>query len=278
MKKIFAMILCLFVVFTVFSACGSNETNDGADTSELTGEVQQNKFANGELAEIKEAGKLLIGMTERPPMNYKDESGEWIGFDTELAKAYAKELGVEAEFVVIDWNNKYIDLESGAIDCIWNGLTLTEEGKANSLISDPYAKDAQVVVMANAKLADYPDVDSMIELSFAVVDGSVGSEAAQAFGYNVASTVNDPQAALSEVASGSVDACIIDIASAVSLTGDDTEYAEYGYEVELSPEEYVVAFRKDSNLTADFNAFIAKALKDGTLDTIAEKYQLTPAK
>lgn len=272
MKRVLVFLLCIVMVFTIFSSCGSEEE---VDTSDETKESQQDDI-EGELLKIKEADKLFVGMTERPTMNFKDENGELTGFDTELAKLYADKLGVEAEFVIIDWNNKYEALESGTIDCIWNGLTATDEVKENTLISEPYAKDAQVIVMPKDKLADYPDVDSVLELSFAVVDGSVASEAAMAFGFNVVSAVQDQETALSKVALGSVDACIIDIATAIKLTTVGSEYAEYGYTVELSPEEYVVAFRKDSNLADDFNAFIKIDEVKDSLNKLAEKYQLSP--
>ena len=256
MKKFLAFILCAVMVFAM-TACQS---------------------ADGDLAAVKDAGKLVVGMTDYAPMNYKDENGEWTGFDTEFAQAYAEKLGVEVEFIIIDWDNKYTELEAKSIDCIWNGMTITEEGKLNASISDPYVKNAQVVVMANDKLADYADTAAMKDLNFAVENGSAGAQVAEAEGFANVVAVLDQASALLEVASGSADACIIDITTANAMTGEGTSYADYGYAVELSTEEYGVAFRKDSDMTADFNAFMAKAMTDGTLDALAEKYELTLVK
>ncbi len=277
MKKFLALIICALMVFTLI-ACQApvDDTNVPADTDEALNDSAD--AVAGDLATVKDNGKLVVGMTDYAPMNYKDDNGEWTGFDTEFAEAYAAKLGVEVEFIIIDWDNKYTELEAKSIDCIWNGMTITEEGKLNASISDPYVKNAQVVVMANDKLADYADTAAMADLSFAVENGSAGADAATEAGFEDVIAVQDQAAALLEVASGSVDACIIDITMANAMTGEGTSYADYGYTVELSAEEYGVAFRKDSDMTADFNAFMAEAMTDGTLDALAEKYELTLVK
>ena len=94
---------------------------------------------------------LKVGITEYEPMNYKDADGNWTGFDTEFALAVAEELGMEVEFIVIDWDNKILEVNSGAIDCVWNGMTLTEEVLAGMDCTDPYIKNAQVVVLPAAE-------------------------------------------------------------------------------------------------------------------------------
>ncbi len=270
MKKFLAFILCAMMVFTMF-ACQA----PAVDTPVDTGDVAE---PAGDVAAVKAAGKLVVGMTDYAPMNYKDDNGEWTGFDTEFAQAYAKTLGVDVEFIVIDWDNKYTELEAKSIDCIWNGMTITEEGKLNASISNPYVKNAQVVVMANDKLADYATSNDMLDLNFAVENGSAGADAAELAGFKNVIAVQDQAAALLEVAAGSVDACIIDITMANAMTGEGTSYADYGYVMELSAEEYGVAFRKGSDMTADFNAFMATAMTDGTLDDLAAKYELTLVK
>ena len=272
MKKFLALLICAMMVFTMFACQQATPVDDSADTNDAADAV------TGDVATVKDAGKLVVGMTDYAPMNYKDDNGEWTGFDTEFAEAYAAKLGVDVEFIIIDWDNKYTELEAKSIDCIWNGMTITEEGKLNASISNPYVKNAQVVVMANDKVADYADTASMADLSFAVENGSAGADAATEAGFEDVIAVQDQAAALLEVASGSVDACIIDITMANAMTGEGTSYADYGYSVELSAEEYGVAFRKNSDMTADFNAFMAEAMADGTLDALAEKYELTLVK
>ena len=177
--------------------------------------------------------------------------------------------------VVIDWDNKYTELDAKSIDCIWNGMTITDEGKLNASITDPYVHNAQVVVMAKDKLAQYPDAASMKDLKFAVENGSAGAEVAAEEGFENVTPVLDQSTALMEVSSGSADACIIDITMANSMTGEGTSYANYGYQVQLREEEYGIACRKGSDLVAEINKITDELMADGTMDQIAEKYQLT---
>ena len=125
---------------------------------------------------ITENGKMVIGMTIYEPMNY-EENGELTGFDTEFAKAVCEKLGVEAEFVEIDWDNKFPELASKSIDCIWNGMTITDEVKLNADVSKAYVKNAQVVVMNKEKAADYQTVESLADVKFAAEAGSAGEAA-----------------------------------------------------------------------------------------------------
>ena len=261
MKKIIALALALILTLTCFAACGAKKP--AADT---------------DLAKIKANGKIIVGITEYAPMDFKDENGNWTGFDAEFAQLFAKELGVECEFYVIaDWGKKFLELETNMIDAVWNGMTITEEALLNASVSNPYVINAQVVVMKADKLADYPDAESMKDLAFAVENGSAGQDAAVAIGAENLFAVQGQAAALMEVAAGTSDACVIDITMANAMTGEGTSYADLGYAVSLTSEEYGVAFRKDSDLTAQFNAFMAKLRQDGTLQALADKYSLTLA-
>ena len=233
--------------------------------------------ADGDIAAGKDAGKLVVGITEYEPMDYLDDNGEWTGFDAEFARAVAAELGVEAEFIVIDWDNKFFELESGAIDCGWNGMTITQEALANASVSDPYVINAQVVVMDKSKLADYTDAASLTDLVFAAEAGSAGEAAIKDAGIANCTSVLTQADALLEVASGSADACVIDITMANAMTGEGTSYAELGYSIQLTSEEYGIAFRKDSDLTAKVNELMAAMKADGTLPGLAVKYNLSLA-
>ncbi|MBE6573220.1 MAG: transporter substrate-binding domain-containing protein [Ruminococcaceae bacterium] len=298
MKKFLALMLCAFMMLTMFAACGTKDTADSADKKENKAEdlisatetdepkeTEANEDENAEdevaviedVAAVKEAGQLIVGITEYEPMNYLDENGEWTGFDTEFAQAFCETLGVEANFVVIDWDNKYTELEAGTIDCIWNGMTITEEGMLNASISAPYVKNAQVVVMADDVVEDYADAESMADLTFAVESGSAGATVAADNGFNVVEVL-DQATALYEVSSGSCDACVIDITMANAMTADGASYEDYGYVVELSTEEYGVAFRKGSDLTETFNNAFVDMMNDGTLDALAAEYELTLVK
>ena len=255
MKKLFAMMMAMVLTLTCFAACGAG----GSD-----------------LENIQKKGKIVIGITDYAPMDYKDANGQWTGFDAEFAKLFAEELGVTCEFYVIaDWSKKFMELDTKQIDAVWNGMTITEEALLNASVSDPYVVNAQVVVMKADKLANYPDAESMKNLKFAVENGSAGQKAAVAAGINNIVAVQDQGAALMEVAAGTSDACVIDITMANAMTGEGTSYASLGYAVSLTSEEYGVAFRKDSDLTEKFNAFMDKLLADGTLQALAAKYELT---
>ncbi len=224
----------------------------------------------------KEAdNKLVIGITEYKPMNYK-ENGEWTGFDTEFALAVGKELGLEVEFKVIDWNSKWTALSSDKIDCVWNGMTITDEAEKNASVTDAYIINKQVVVMKSDKVSEYADAEAMKELEFAVESGSSGQEVAKAeeFNYTEYSAMSD---ALLAVSTGKADACIIDATMAASMTGEGTDYAELAVGIALKDEEYGIAFRKDSDLTNKVNKIIKEMKEDGSLQKLADKYKLTIA-
>lgn len=168
---------------------------------------------------VKGNGKLIIGITDYEPMNYRDKNGEWTGFDTEFALKVCEKLGVEAEFVEIDWDNKFLALESKTIDCIWNGMTISDEVLKNTSCTKAYVKNAQVVVMDKDKIAEYTTPGDMKDLSFAVEAGSAGAAAAKENGFENIVEAGAQTDALLEVASGSCDACIIDLTMANAMLG-----------------------------------------------------------
>lgn len=251
MKKVICMIIALTMVFTL-CACGGKAA------------------AKSDLEYIKGKGSLVVGITDFAPMDYQ-ENGEWIGFDADMAKAFAESLGVKAEFIEIDWDNKVLELNNKSIDCVWNGMTLTDEVTKTMSCGDAYCNNAQVVVVAAAVADRYQDVDSLKSLAFAVENGSAGMEAADENGLSY--TAVDTQAkALMEVASGTSDACIIDLLMAGAMIGEGTSYPELTYTVKLTTEEYGVGFRLDGDMAKAYNDFYAKAFADGTVLEIAKVY------
>ena len=226
---------------------------------------------DSDLAYIQEKGVLVVGITDFAPMDYKDDKGEWIGFDADLAALYAEEIGVAVEFQEIDWDNKILELNGKTVDCIWNGMTLTPEVDEAMECTVTYALNAQVVVMNAEKLAEYPDAESMKDLSFAVEAGSAGEEVAEEAGFNI-NSVQSQAAALMEVAAGTSDACVIDKTMADAMTGEGTSYADLGYELALSSEEYVVGFRKGSDAVAILDELFTGWIEDGTLAELSGKY------
>ena len=272
MKKVLSVFLAALMMISVvslFAAC----SKDTAD-KDTTG-ASDAAAAESDLAYVQDKGTLVVGITEYEPMNYMDENGEWTGFDTEFARAVGEKLGVNVEFVEINWDYKYNELDSKSIDCIWNGMTITDEGKEAASISDPYAENAQVVVMKQDQLANYTDVESLKDLTIAVEGGSAGEKAAAAAGLTNTVVSNTQALALTEVSSGSCDACIIDLTMANSMTGEGTSNANLGFELKLEAEEYGIAFRKNSDLTAKVNEIIDELMSDGTLDALAEKYEIS---
>ncbi len=257
MKKLFALLLALSTL-VLCSACGKKSESD--------------------TDYIQKKGTLVVGVTSYEPMDYQDASGNWTGFDAEFAQAVAQKLGVEAQFIEIDWDNKFFELDSKAIDCIWNGMTITEEVKRNTSVSDPYVKNAQVVVMPKDTAAGYDAVELLQGLNFAVEAGSAGEAAVKELTGVTCTSVQSQASALMETAAGTADACVIDITMANAMTGPGTGYENLVIAMELSSEEYGIGFRKDSDLTAKVNGIMKDLMADGTLDALAAKYSLTLVK
>lgn len=259
MKKMIALVLSLVAVLALFAGCSK-------------------KDANSDLAYVQKKGTLIVGITDYAPMDYQDDNGNWTGFDAEFAQAVAAKLGVNCEFIEIDWDNKFFELESKAIDCIWNGMTITDEVKLNTSVSNPYVKNAQVVVMDKSKAGAYTSADAIKGLTFAVEAGSAGAAELDALGITDYTAVQAQSNALMEVAAGTCDACVIDITMANAMTGEGTGYPDLTTALELSSEEYGIGFRKESDLTAKVNEIMKGLMSDGTLDALAAKYELSLVK
>ena len=275
MRKVFAMTMAILMLVLCLAGCGKKEqtattTADGAQQSSTAD-------TNTDSAYVKSNGKLVIGITEFAPMDFQKEgSTEWVGFDADLAKAFAAELGVEAEFVVINWDNKEFELNSKSIDCVWNGMTLTDGVKAAMETSNSYCKNAQVVVLPKDKAANYSSVEDLKDLSFAAEGGSAGEEILTELGYNV-TPVTAQSDAIKEVAAGTSDAAVIDLLMAGAMIGEGTSYDNLTFSFELTSEEYGVGFRKGSDLAQKLNDFFVKAYADGTMAKLAEQYSISSA-
>lgn len=260
MKKMFALLLVLVLALTCLSACGASSDSD--------------------LKYIQKKGTMIVGITDYEPMDYKDENGNWTGFDAELAEQVCEKLGVKCEFLVLgDWGKKFYELETKNIDAIWNGMTITDEVKLNTNCSDAYVVNAQVLVMKADALANYTTPESLSDLTFAVENGSAGQEAVLGIGIpeDQIIAVQDQAAALMEVAAGTSDACVIDITMANAMTGEGTSYADLAAGISLTSEEYGIGFRKDSDVTAKVNELLQAMKADGSLQALADKYSLTLA-
>lgn len=268
-KKFLSLLLSALCVFSL-CACDNGTV---ATTEETPAETV---VASSDLDTIKANGVLVVGITDFEPMDYKDADGNWVGFDADLASKFAETLGVEVKFVEIDWDNKVMELQGGTVDCIWNGMTLTDEVKSSMSCSNAYCNNAQIVVV-NKDVADqYQTVESLAELTFAVEAGSAGEEQAKENNLNY-TAVESQSNALMEVAAGASDAAIIDSLMAAAMVGDGTSYENLTYTVGLNSEEYGVGFRQGSNLTGELNEFFKTAYSDGTMTQIAEQYGVQAA-
>ena len=211
---------------------------------------------------VVKKGTLVVGITDFAPMDYRDENGEWIGFDADLARAFAEYLGVKVEFIEIEWDNKVLELDGKTIDCVWNGMTLTDEVMSAMEISNAYMNNA--------------DVESLSALTFAVEAGSAGEKEIDALGYGK-TPVSSQADALLEVAAGTSDAAVIDALMAGAMVGEGTSYANLGYSFGLNSEVYGVGFRKGSDLAGMLNFYLQRAYAQGLLAELAEKYGVQAA-
>ena len=276
-KRILAGLLTAVMSMSLV-ACGSSASDTAASDSASsdTAASAAEESADSDVAYIQDKGSLIVGITDFAPMDYKDDNGEWIGFDADLAREVAKSLDVDVQFVEIDWDNKILELENKSIDVVWNGMTLTPEVTSAMACTNAYCNNAQVVVV-NADLADkYQDVDSLADLSFAVESGSAGEEAANDNGLN-AIAVKSQADAVMEVAAGTSDACIIDLLMAGAMVGEGTSYPNLAHTVELTTEEYGIGCRKDSDLADYINEQLKALYEDGTMESIGTEYGVQDA-
>ena len=270
MKKILSMILALTMIFAL-CACGQSAAPAATEAPAAADTAAPAEAADSDLAYVQGKGTLIVGITDFEPMDYKNDAGEWIGFDADMAKAFAQSLGVEAEFIEIDWDNKILELNNKSIDCVWNGMTLTPEVLNSMGCSEAYCNNAQVVVV-KADVADqYQTVESLSDLAFAVEAGSAGEEAVKALGIEP-TAVQTQASALMEVKAGTADACVIDLLMAGAMIGEGTSYPDLTYTVELTSEEYGVGFRTGSDLAAALNDFFKASYADGSVLDIAKTY------
>lgn len=264
MKKLISLFFTITMVLAL-AACG-NTGGDPAD-SQSQGE--------SDLDYVKENGKLIIGYTDYAPMNYTDESGTFTGFDTELATLICEKLGIEPEFVEINWDTKEVELNAKSIDCIWNGMTITPELKETLEVTKPYVKNAQVVIMKEG--AVYEDTSSLIGKNVSAEQGSAGEKAIQGDD-NLKQASHVPKTlqteALMEVKAGTADAAVLDLTLANTMTGEGTNYEDIIIVDHLAEEDYGVAFRKGSDICAEVNKIFDEFVEDGTMDTLAGKYGL----
>ena len=279
-RRSFLMAAGLGVAALGLAACGGAASASTAASASSASSAASGSTAAAEsdLDDIKGKGKMVIGYTVYEPMNYTDADGNFTGFDTELATAVCEKLGVEPEFVEINWDTKVVELDAKSIDCIWNGMTLTEDIMANTATTKAYAKNAQVVVVkegtAYTSTADLAGKTVVAEAGSAGEAAIQGDENLAKADYVSKSVQTD---CLMEVAAGTADAAVLDLTLANAMIGEGTDYASLKIVDELNAEEYGVAFRKGSDAAAAVDAAFDELKADGTMQALAEKYELALA-
>ncbi len=269
MRKFLAVLMAAVMMVTMLAGC-TNNANDA--------EVNDNAAVESDFDYVAEKGKMVIGMTLFAPMNYYDNAtNELVGFETEFGKAVCEKLGVEPEFIEINWDSKEIELNAKNLDCIWNGMTITDERRANMEISQPYMKNRQVMVVKAENLDKF--AESTAGAIVVAEAGSAGEELATADEFFADATftpVDSMAKALMDVAAGTSDIAIVDYVTSIGSIGEGTDFADLVAieEREFAPEEYGIAFRKGSDMAEKVNAAIDELIADGTLDIIAENYKL----
>ncbi|MBO5416858.1 MAG: transporter substrate-binding domain-containing protein [Clostridia bacterium] len=233
----------------------------------------------------KDDKTLTCGVTIIPGLNEKDADGNWTGFESEFAMEVGKILGMEVEFQEIDWGQKYNELNSGAIDCIWNGFTANstdedssgKEVKRSDLVdfSYGYMLNQQCVVVKAADVAKYKTEADLSGKTACVESGSAG--AAYAKTVTDEDKISDATAqvkAFTELGAGAVDFIVVDILLAQNLCGKG-DYADLAIveAIELESEIYAVGFKKGSELTEKVNAAIKELEENGKLMELAKKYK-----
>ena len=278
MKRLVSAFLAGAMALSLAACGGAASTSTVASSASASGSAAASETAASDLDYIKEKGKMVIGYTVYEPMNYTDADGNFTGFDTELATAVCEKLGVEPEFVEINWDTKVVELDAKSIDCIWNGMTLTDDIMANAATTKAYAKNAQVVVVKDG--TDYSSTADLVGKTVVAEAGSAGEAAiegdknlAQA-DYVSKSVQTD---CLMEVAAGTADAAVLDLTLANAMIGEGTDYASLKIVDELNAEEYGVAFRKGSDAAAAVDAAFDELKADGTMQALADKYDLALA-
>ena len=272
MKKIIAMLLVLVMSVTGLVGCGSSKDNEAGSTS---------ASSDSDWAYIQDKGKLTVGITLFAPMNYYNEKNKLVGFDTEMAEAVTKKLGIDVEFTEINWDSKEVELSSKNIDCIWNGFTMNGR-EDDYTFSDPYVDNSQVIVVAEdsgiEKLTDLAGKTVGVQAASAALDllqsEEDGGQKELADTFGALNEFADYNTAFTELQAGALDALAIDVGVAKYQLNSRGE----GFKIldeTLNTEQYAIGFKKGNTELCDIvNADLQKLADDGTVAELAEKYEI----
>lgn len=252
MKKLLFILLAILLV-----GCQAKEV-----------EVGDNSLNN-----IVEKGKMIVGFTEYPPMGFK-ENGEITGFDIDIAKAVGEKLGVDIEFVYIDWDAKVLELEAGNIDLIWNGLTITEDRKKEILFSKPYFNNRIVILTLKDSMIN--SINDLAEMNVGVELQSSGQSALESSVVFESikemvkyTTITE---AVLDLKAGGIDAIVADEIFARYAVSKEVDAYKIPDDV-FNSENYGIGFRlEDVALRDKIDQIIDELAEDGTALEISLKW------
>ncbi len=275
MKKRFVSAALAAVMALSMTACGSS--NSAAETTAADTEAAESQAeeTTAEEAKTTDGGTLIVGFDQDfPPMGFVGDDGEYTGFDLELAQEVAKRLGLEYKAQPIAWDSKDMELESGNIDCIWNGFTMT--GREDDYTwTEPYMSNQQVFVVANDS-----DINSQADLAGKIVEVQADSSAEAALKeapeltatFKELLTTADYNTAFMDLEQGAVDAIAMD----VIVAGYQIQQRNADFKIlddSLSEEEYGVGFKKgNTELRDKVQSTLEEMAEDGTLQEVSEKW------
>lgn len=265
MKKSIAILLAALMLLTFgLTGCGTATDSD--------------------LKYVQDKGTMVVGITDFEPLDFKGADGNWTGFDAELAKLVGEKLGVKVEFQLIEWTKKEAELAGKTIDCIWNGLTWSEERAENMGMTDYYMTNKQVVVTKAENAEKYATLDSInvAGVKAAAEGGSAGQDFITANFKNASFIEKQGQIdVLTELVSGTSDIGVIDFVMANYLINKEgSQFAGLKIVDGVAPAEaeyYAIALRKDSDMVAKFNEILKGLKEDGTVEKLAKEYGLVDA-
>ena len=263
MKTTVKWLIVMLSILSLFG-CVKKTTNNSKD-----------RTSKSDYDYIKSKGTITIGITEFAPMNYHDANGTLIGFDTEFTEAVCEKLGIKPTFLEINWDQKEAFLSSKKIDCIWNGMTITELLQRDFSITDSYIKSKEVIVTKQGET----DIlaNNLHDAIISVERGSSGEQAAL-FLHDIAKIlmVDSQLQSLKDIESDTADAAIVDYLMLFGAIGEDKDFDNLAVvPAVVSDEELIgIAFRKGSDMTQKVNQIIADMKKDGFLKKLAEKYHI----
>ena len=270
MKKISLAVFAMMMVamLAVFAGCSSSsDTNSGTADS---GTAQDNSLQN-----VLDKGTLVLGLDDSfPPMGFRDENNNIVGFDIDVATEVANRMGVELKLQPIEWSTKEMELNTGSVDCLWNGLSIDDERKQAMDLSEPYMTNRMVLVVLND--SEYTDQASLAGKTIGVQNGSTAEKILEEsdFSKTIGNTIGfkDNVTAFMELETKGIDAIFMDevVANyAITSHNKDFKVLEDG----LTEEEYAVGFKKGNTaLKNEVQKYIDEMKADGTMTQISEKW------